>query len=45
LTVALFHRLFGKPLPRSQADSEKLPSFEALPILSSDALSSGAYAT
>jgi len=45
LTVALFHRLFGKPLPRSQSDSEKLPSFEALPILSSDALSSVAYAT
>ena len=38
-------RLFGNPLPRSQSDSEKLPSFEALPILSSDALSSVAYAT
>jgi amino acid transporter len=41
----LSQQLFGKPLPRSQADSEKLPSFEALPILSSDALSSVAYAT
>jgi amino acid transporter len=42
---ALIQRLFGKPLPRSEADSEKLPSYEALPILSSDALSSVAYAT
>lgn len=38
-------RLFGAPLPRSQAEAEKLPSFAALPILSSDALSSVAYAT
>jgi amino acid transporter len=38
-------RLLGKPLPRSQSDNERLPSFEALPILSSDALSSVAYAT
>ena len=38
-------RLLGKPLHRSQSDSETLPSFEALPILSSDALSSVAYAT
>jgi len=45
LTVALIQRLFGKPLPRTQADGERLPSFEALPILSSDALSSVAYAT
>lgn len=37
--------LLGNPLPRSQSDSEKLPSFEALPILSPDALSSVAYAT
>jgi hypothetical protein len=37
--------LFGKPLPRSQAASERLSSFDALPILSSDALSSVAYAT
>ena len=41
----LARRLLGKPLPRSQSDSERLPSFEALPILSSDALSSVAYAT
>ena len=45
MTVALIQRLFGKPLPRTQADGERLPSFEALPILSSDALSSVAYAT
>ena len=42
---ALFRWLFGEPLPRSQAASERLPSFQALPILSSDALSSVAYAT
>ena len=42
---ALFHGLFGKPLPRSQAAEERLPSIQALPILSSDALSSVAYAT
>ena len=42
---ALFHWLFGEPLPRSQAASERLPSVQALPILSSDALSSVAYAT
>ena len=42
---ALIHRLFGQPLPRSQAASERLPSIQALPILSSDALSSVAYAT
>lgn len=37
--------LFGKPLPRNQADAATLPSFEALAILSSDALSSVAYGT
>ncbi len=42
---ALFHGLFGRPLPRSQAAGERLPSIQALPILSSDALSSVAYAT
>ncbi|MBM5800546.1 MAG: APC family permease, partial [Cyanobacteria bacterium K_DeepCast_35m_m2_023] len=45
MTVALIRRVFGNPLPRTQADNEKLSSFEALPILSSDALSSVAYAT
>ena len=42
---ALFHWLLGEPLPRSQAAGERLPSVQALPILSSDALSSVAYAT
>jgi amino acid transporter len=41
----LSRRLFGQPLPRSAAQAARLPSFEALPILSSDALSSVAYAT
>ncbi len=45
MAVALFQRLFGKPLPRSQAAAERLSGFYALPILSSDALSSVAYAT
>jgi amino acid transporter len=38
-------RLFGKPLPRDQEEEKTVPSFQALPILSSDALSSVAYAT
>ncbi|WP_461556615.1 hypothetical protein [Synechococcus sp.] len=37
--------LFGKPLPRHQADEATLPNLEALAILSSDALSSVAYGT
>lgn len=45
LTSSLLKRLFGKPLPRSESDNERLPSLVALPILSSDALSSVAYAT
>ena len=43
--LSLVRRLLGAPLRRSQADAETLPSIEALPILSSDALSSVAYAT
>jgi amino acid transporter len=43
--MTLLQRLLGPPLPRSQADGERLPSLQALPILSSDALSSVAYAT
>lgn len=43
--MELSRQLLGAPLPRSQAEAEKLPSFAALPILSSDALSSVAYAT
>jgi amino acid transporter len=38
-------RLFGQPLPRDQEEARTVPSFQALPILSSDALSSVAYAT
>ena len=41
----LSQQLFGKRLPRSASASERLSSVIALPILSSDALSSVAYAT
>jgi len=41
----LNQRLFGEPLPRDQEEAKTVPSFQALPILSSDALSSVAYAT
>jgi amino acid transporter len=41
----ILQRLLGMPLARRQADNEKLGSYAALPILSSDALSSVAYAT
>ena len=37
--------LIGRPLARERAEDERLPNIEALPILSSDALSSVAYAT
>jgi amino acid transporter len=37
--------LFGKPLKSSEIESEKMPVWKALPILSSDALSSVAYGT
>ena len=40
-----FSRFLGRPLPRSAAADERLPNVQALPILSSDALSSVAYAT
>ncbi|MFN4865529.1 MAG: APC family permease [Cyanobium sp.] len=42
---ALFRWLFGRPLPKTAAASERLASVQALPILASDALSSVAYAT
>jgi amino acid transporter len=45
VSVSIFSRLLGRPLPRSSGASERLPSIQALPILSSDALSSVAYAT
>jgi amino acid transporter len=41
----LARQLLGQPLPRSAAERETLSGFAALPILSSDALSSVAYAT
>lgn len=37
--------VFGKPLKSSEIESEKMPVWKALPILSSDALSSVAYGT
>tara|TARA_B100000614_G_scaffold215628_1_gene200097 strand:- start:264 stop:2159 length:1896 start_codon:yes stop_codon:yes gene_type:complete len=43
--VPSFSRLLGRPLPHSSARDERLPNLQALPILSSDALSSVAYAT
>ena len=43
--MRLISRLLGRPLARASEASERLPNFQALPILSSDALSSVAYAT
>ena len=43
--LSFARRLLGRPLPRAEADAQRLPSLIALPILSSDALSSVAYAT
>lgn len=37
--------LIGKPLKSSEIEAEKMPIWKALPILSSDALSSVAYGT
>ncbi|CAH1213399.1 Potassium transporter KimA [Paenibacillus allorhizoplanae] len=37
--------VFGKPLKSSEIESEKMPVWKALPILSSDALSSVSYGT
>jgi amino acid transporter len=45
LSVSLLRQLFGRPLRRQQEEAKTLPSIQALPILSSDALSSVAYAT
>jgi len=41
----LRHVFFGRALPTSRAAHDRLPVFLALPIFSSDALSSNAYAT
>ena len=45
MSVSLLRQLFGRPLRRQQEEAKTLPSIQALPILSSDALSSVAYAT
>jgi amino acid transporter len=37
--------IFGRPLKSSELEAEKMPVWKALPILSSDALSSVAYGT
>lgn len=42
---ALKKIVFGKPLKSSEIESEKMPVWKALPILSSDALSSVSYGT
>ena len=41
----LRHLIFGRALPTTGAGHQRLPVFLALPIFSSDALSSNAYAT
>ena len=43
--VALKRVLVGRPLASHKAEHQLLPKFLALPVFSSDALSSNAYAT
>ena len=43
--MTFWKRFFGRPLSRYAAADQRLPNFQALPILASDALSSVAYAT
>ena len=43
--MSFLQKLIGGPLARERAEDECLPNAQALPILSSDALSSVAYAT
>lgn len=43
--MALFNLLFGRPLSTRALHAQRLPKLKALPILSSDALSSVAYGT
>ena len=45
MATPLLHRLFGPPIPRYAAATERLGNAQALAVLSSDALSSVAYAT
>jgi amino acid transporter len=44
-TDSLKKMVFGRPLKSSEEEGEKMPIWKALPILSSDALSSVAYGT
>lgn len=43
--MSFFQKLLGNPLLRNRATDQRLANIQALPILSSDALSSVAYAT
>jgi amino acid transporter len=43
--LSFFQKLLGNPLLRNRATDQRLANIQALPILSSDALSSVAYAT
>lgn len=45
MATALKRILFGRPLKSDELEHEKMPVWKALPILSSDALSSVAYGT
>jgi amino acid transporter len=45
LATSLIQRLFGPPIPRYAVATERLGNAQALAVLSSDALSSVAYAT
>ena len=45
MAPSLLHRLFGPPIPRYAVATERLGNAQALAVLSSDALSSVAYAT
>src|SRR5581483_10586632 len=44
-SLSLKRLVLGRPLKTSEAEGEKMPVWKALPILSSDALSSVAYGT
>lgn len=45
IRTAVKHTLIGAPIPTVQAEHERLTKFQALAVLSSDAISSVAYAT
>jgi len=44
-SVALQHGVFGRPLPSDAELDERLPKWKALPVFSSDVMSSVAYAS